>query len=582
MPSNEISRDAIAEKGGINYHEGSSTVSPKPEEHTLGAEVPTTWKTWLVIFILSSCFGLSFWPVPTTAAMQGKLGAKLGDATGTSIYWYIPAYTTDCALGFLIAGANSDVLGRRWFLLVGEVLASVGMLVSATAKSPELFTAGLAVAGFGGGFCQMAMCSVPELLKNKYRHIGITISDGFVFLIVIIGPIVGRYAIDVGDCWRYIFYGGFVAQIISLICLAWLYHPPKHPRGVPWKDAIRGLDYVGTVLVIPGVCLVLVGIITTTYMKSTSVKVLAPMCAGFGLLVLFGLWETFSKVKYPLCPPRIFRSHYGREFTVPFIIALIVTMFYYGINIIYPTMVNVFYITAESSRSDELLLTLPGNLGLVFGAMLLICFGNLFGHWKWTLVISWTMMTLFGGLMAMVTPFNRGTMIAFTFLEQTFFGWAQYESIAFTQLGVHQQDLGMSGGLAGVARYAGGSLAQAIYVSILTNSQASRAAVSVPAAVMKAGGSMELGESILAAFPGGATALAQVPGATAEILGAAGLAFQWSYAYALKITALSSLAFGGFGLILCLLTESIDAKAGTSPTNVFLENDVNADKNEYH
>ncbi|KAK6429261.1 hypothetical protein LTR95_014595, partial [Oleoguttula sp. CCFEE 5521] len=356
MPSNEISRDTIAEKGDIRYHEGSSTASPKPEDHVVGAEAAMTWKTWLVIFILSSCFGLSFWPVPTTAAMQGKLGAKLGDATGTSIYWYIPAYTTGCALGFLIAGANSDLLGRRMFL---------------------------------------------------YRHIGITISDGFVFLIVIIGPIVGRYAIDVGDGWRFIFYGGFIAQIISLISLALLYHPPKHPRGVPWKEAIRGLDYVGTVLVTPGVCLVLVGIISTTYMKSTSVRVLAPMCAGFGLLVLFGLWETFSKVKYPLCPPRIFRSHYGREFTVPFIIALIVTMFYYGINIIYPTMVNVFYITAESSRSDELLLTLPGNLGLVFGAMLLICFGNLFGHWKWTLVISWAMMTLFGGLMAMVTPFNK-------------------------------------------------------------------------------------------------------------------------------------------------------------------------------
>lgn len=244
--------------------------------------------------------------------------------------------------------------------LFGEVLASVGMVISASAKSPEQFTAGLAIAGFGGGFCQMAMCSIPELMPNKYRHIGITLSDGFVFLIVIIGPIVGRYAIDVGNGWRYIFYGGFIAQILSFISLALLYHPPKHPRGVPWREAIGGLDYVGTVLVIPGVCLVLVGIINTTYLKTTSVKVVAPMCVGFGLLVLFALWETFSKVKsvsalrfppvlpgahlvsrYPLCPPRIFRSHNGREFTVPFVIALIVTMFYYGINIIYPTMVNV-------------------------------------------------------------------------------------------------------------------------------------------------------------------------------------------------------------------------------------------------
>jgi hypothetical protein len=46
-----------------------------------------------------------------------------------------------------------------------------------------------------------------------------------------------------------------------------LYFPPKHPKGVPWKEAIRGLDYVGTIIIVPGVCLVLVGIINTTYVS---------------------------------------------------------------------------------------------------------------------------------------------------------------------------------------------------------------------------------------------------------------------------------------------------------------------------
>lgn len=54
------------------------------------------------------------------------------------------------------------------------------------------------------------------------------------------------------------------------------------------------------------------------------------MVVGFALLVFFGLWETFSTTQYKLCPPRIFRSHSGREFTAPFILAFIVTMFYYG------------------------------------------------------------------------------------------------------------------------------------------------------------------------------------------------------------------------------------------------------------
>jgi hypothetical protein len=67
--------------------------------------------------------------------------------------------------------------------------------------------------------------------------------------------------------------------------------------------------------------------------------------------------------------------------------------------------------------------------------MLLICFGNLLGHWKRTLIASFVGMVFWGGMIGLVTPYNRGLMIAFTFLEQTFFGWAQYESVAFTQLG---------------------------------------------------------------------------------------------------------------------------------------------------
>lgn len=155
----------------------------------------------------------------------------------------------------------------------------------------------------------------------------------------------------------------------------------------------------------------------------------------------------------------------------------------------------------------------------------------------------------------------------------------------------------MSGGLAGVARYAGGSLAQAIYTSVLANTQSSRAALTVPRAAIAAGASDTTAKALLSAFPLGAAALEKVPGINAEILTAASTAYQWSYAHGLKITALSSLSFGGLGLIMCLFLENIDAKVSLSPcqlakrpnnlqmndqTNVFLENDVHADKNEFH
>jgi MFS family permease len=311
-------------------------VVPSPPSTVLqnndGESVTITWKTWFVIFILSSTFGLSFWPVPTTAALQSKLSIQFGDPTSSA--WYVPAYTTANAIGFLIAGANSDLFGRRLFLLFGNACCCVGFIVTATANGASQFTAGLAITGFGGGFCQMAMCSIPELLPNKFRHIGICLSDGFVFLIVIIGPIVGRYAIDSGG-WKYIYYGGLVAQFVSLAALYLFYKPPKHPKGIPWGEAIKGLDYVGSALVIPGVCLVLVGIINTTYKSSRDSTVIGPMVVGFVLIAAFGWWETVSNVPHKLCPPHLFASHGGREFTAPFVVAFIVTMFYYSVNIIW-------------------------------------------------------------------------------------------------------------------------------------------------------------------------------------------------------------------------------------------------------
>ena len=91
--------------------------------------------------------------------MQGPLAVKLGDPLAT--YWFIPSYTISIAVGFLIAGANSDLFGRRLTLLVGEAGVIVGMILLASAKGVKQFQAGLGLAGFFGGLCQMALVSIP-------------------------------------------------------------------------------------------------------------------------------------------------------------------------------------------------------------------------------------------------------------------------------------------------------------------------------------------------------------------------------------------------------------------------------------
>lgn len=122
--------------------------------------------------------------------------------------------------------------------------------------------------------------------------------------------------------------------------LALLYYPPKHPRGIPWNHAIKILDYVGAVLFSIGGVLVLTGVIYTNLVPASSPRVIGLLCSGFAVVVAFALWEHFMPMEAPICPPRIFAKHWGREFTFPFMAATIINMFYYSTNIAYISQVS--------------------------------------------------------------------------------------------------------------------------------------------------------------------------------------------------------------------------------------------------
>ena len=111
-------------------------------------------------------------------------------------------------------------------------------------------------------------------------------------------------------------------------------------------------------------------------------------------------------------------------------------------------MISVFFTDENTDFRYAIALTLPQNLGLTFGAVLLTLFGSAIGHWRWTLTGSISIMVIFGALLDLATPVLFGMVIAFIFPAKTDFGWAQYLSIAFIQFGTDQVELGISGGLA--------------------------------------------------------------------------------------------------------------------------------------
>lgn len=117
-----------------NNLENGSTGRASSEEKKVSAEgyLPQseadyvlTWKTWTVVWILAWSYGISFWIVPSASAAQAVMATQLGDVTKQA--WYVPVYTITVTIAFMICGANSDLFGRRWFIIGGNVIMFIGL-----------------------------------------------------------------------------------------------------------------------------------------------------------------------------------------------------------------------------------------------------------------------------------------------------------------------------------------------------------------------------------------------------------------------------------------------------------------------
>ncbi|KAF2637534.1 MFS general substrate transporter [Massarina eburnea CBS 473.64] len=520
-----------------------------------------TMKTWAVIVILSASYGLSFWIVTTIGAIQTQVATKLGNPGNGA--WWTTVYTMCTAISFMIFGGNSDLFGRRWFVISGNIFVFAGYLAMGAAKDTQTVIGGAAAVGI------------------VTSSVNLTFQDASTWVAVLFGPIVARYAIRHGDSWRWLFYSAAIATFVVFGLLIWLYKPPKHPRGILWSQALRELDYMGAVLFTAGAVCVFTGVIYTTIIPSSDPKVISLLVVGFAIIAVFACWERFGNLKQPMCPPEIFAKDKGREFTYPFIAGVIVNMFFYSVNIVYPTMINVLWTTSLTPLSTQLLYTLPQNLGLIFGSMLLWLFGIKIGHWKWQFIGAFSIMTLFGCLMALGTTTNMAMVMVFCFICEGAYGWSQTLSITWIQMGVPQTQLGISGALAGVARWTGGALSSSIYLAILSNVQASQSTQLVTDAVTAMGGTEATAAALLAAIPLGAEAIAKVDGTTEAMVAATGTAFVQSYVVALRTVCLASIAFGVIGMMCCCFSNDVGPKMNDK-IEVFLENDVQAEKNRFH
>lgn len=160
----------------------------------------------------------------------------------------------------------------------------------------------------------------------------------------------------------------------------------------------------------------------------------------------------------------------------------------------------------------------------------------------------------FVSALASLTPSDKNTGIALTILGPFFVGFIELASLALAPLFCKAQDIGLASGLLASIRSAGGSIAVAVYTTILSN----RLSTTIPNNVIPAAEAAGLPEgsapSLVAAVSGGKPLTAfseEVQAAVASVLPGA-------YAQAFKTVYLASLGFGAIAIVGCLFSK--DAK----------------------
>lgn len=201
---------------------------------------------------------------------------------------------------------------------------------------------------------------------------------------------------------------------------------------------------------------------------------------------------------------------------------------------------------------------------------------------NYQLIFAVFMQTLFFGLAALITPYNINWVMAVQFLAMLPFGWITLNCYTTASLHVPQRDLGVAIGLIGTFRSLGGSVGSVIFSSIFEQVAASQVALRVADVAGSSASPVvvaNLTEAVKLTILGVPNEAATVPSISASTFADAVAAARLGYAYAFRITWLSSIPFGVVAL-LCAIVVRDPSKYFTNHVEIQLERDIGGRKTQ--
>ncbi|SMQ51128.1 unnamed protein product [Zymoseptoria tritici ST99CH_3D7] len=493
------------------------------------------------------------------SAILVQIGTDLGDTI--NITWIVGGWSIASSVSFSIAGSLSDIFGRRYTVIIGEVLAIVGSVIACTSKTTLNVAAGSTVIGFGCGIIFVSYAGISELLPNKWRGTGIGLTETCITIpwstasVLIASTLNSRTAAG----WRWCYYIGIIYGVISLAGTVAFYFPPKRPQydfdRTRWQQ-IREIDYIGCALYATGLTSFLIGLTWGGQANHPwkGASVLVPLVLGVFLLIGCFAYD-FTLAKQPFFPRKLFSQF--REYTLLLVIVFVAGMMFYSMASILPQG-TLYMFTSDPIQIG--LVALPNGFGqLLFGGCLTLLMGKI-GHLKLQLIVLLTLQTLFIAVLAATIPDNKTAWSACQFFAVGPFTLLTLVCYVIAGLNVPLRHIGLASGLIGTSRSAGGSLGNAIFASILRGVVNPRLAPSIARVGLAAGLTPEDLQTFIPAaitqnlgVPGSYAALPQVSPALQD---AANQAIRDVYAVGFRRVFYATIPFGVLAIVCaCFITD---------------------------
>ncbi|KAF9768778.1 hypothetical protein IL306_013874 [Fusarium sp. DS 682] len=496
---------------------------------------------------LASICAFLGWVLPSNTL--ALINADIGPST--HITWVATIWTMGSSIGFLIVGRLSDLYGRKWMVMSTTVLGLIGCIIGGTARNVGMLIVsngcnGLAAAG------QLSFGIVlGELVPNKHR--GPVMS--FVFLTSVpfgvFGPVVARTMIEnIHQGWRWSYYLGIILSVVTLALYHFLYHPPTFAQlhiGKTRMQQTKELDWIGIFLYTTGCVLFLVGLSWggTTY-PWKSAEVLCTLIVGamtlvgffvFGMITQleqFLLKACFCPVK-PLIPSSVFKNI---GFVAVVTCATVASMVYYSLTVLWPTIISSLY-TTDSIKIGWQSCVIGGGvvLGQAISGLAIAYVPRL----KIQCICAASLVMVFVTSMCSLSPDRWANTIAFGLIACTAVGYIENIAIICVTLLWEPQDIGLASGILGSIRALGGSVAQALYVSVLSNELAKRIPEFVTPAATESGLPSKSLPSLFEAISKGD--YSTVPGINEAIIASVGGAIVKAYTNSLHYVFYATIPF---------------------------------------